>query len=207
MASPWLGWVQQLQAIAQTGQYYDNHPFDRERYQQIQTIATAMLTALADAEPATIADLLEADWGHATPKLDVRGAVFRDDTILLVRERMDGKWSLPGGWVDIGEPPSRAIEREIFEESGFQTRATKLLALYDRSHPRHGHNPAPHHAYKLFFRCDLIGGTATESYETTEVAFFPPDRLPPLSTGRVVESQILRLFEHLAHPDWPTDFD
>lgn len=207
MTREWLTWIQQLQAIAQTGLHYSNHPFDVERYLQLQTIAAAMMAAMADSDPDTVLNLVHLDQGHATPKIDVRGAVFRDNTILLVQERSDGGWTLPGGWVDIGEPPSRAVEREIFEESGFETRATKLVAVYDRNHPRHNHPPLTHHAYKLFFHCELLGGTPQPSYETTAVDFFRLDNLPPLSTGRVVASQIARLFQHRDHPDWPTEFD
>ncbi|MGF1569310.1 MAG: NUDIX hydrolase [Nodosilinea sp.] len=207
MTSPWLAWAQKLQAIAQTGLYYKNHPFDAERYEQVQHIAAEMLATQAQADPAAVLDLLRQDSGHATPKVDVRGVVFQQQKILLVQERSDGGWTLPGGWADIGEPPSRAIEREVFEESGFITQANKLLAVYDRNHPRHGHPPELHHSFKLFFRCAITGGSPTPSYETTAVDFFGPDEIPSLSLNRVVPSQINRCFEHLHHPDWPTDFD
>ncbi|PSN07030.1 ADP-ribose pyrophosphatase, partial [filamentous cyanobacterium CCT1] len=131
MTSPWLRWIQQLQGIAQTGLHYENHPFDTERYKQVQNIADAMLAAIADAEPQTLTDLLRQDVGHATPKIEVRGVVFREGKLLMVQESSDGRWSLPGGWADIGDSPSRAVEREIFEESGYTTRATRLLAVYD----------------------------------------------------------------------------
>jgi ADP-ribose pyrophosphatase YjhB (NUDIX family) len=203
----WLMWAQQLQAIAQTGLHYKNHPFDEERYRQIERIAAEMLATQAQVEMAMVLDFFRQDVGHATPKVEVRGVIFQDQKVLLVQEGMDGQWALPGGWVDMGESPSRAVEREVFEESGFETRATKLLAVYDRSHPRHGHPPAPYSSFKLFFRCEITGGAPTLSYETTGIAFFGADDIPPLSPGRVVPSQLARLFEHLHHPDWPTDFD
>jgi ADP-ribose pyrophosphatase YjhB (NUDIX family) len=207
MNSQWLLWAQKLQAIAQTGLHYKNHPFDSDRYEQILQIANAMLAAQTNLDPGMIHTLTAADYGHVTPKIEVRGIVFQDEKILLVQEHNDGFWAPPGGWADIGEPPSQGVEREVFEESGFQTKATKLLAVYDRNHPRHGHTPALHHSFKLFFRCDLVGGSPTLSYETTAIDFFSRDHLPPLSQGRVVASQIDRFFEHLYHPDWPTDFD
>jgi ADP-ribose pyrophosphatase YjhB (NUDIX family) len=135
----------------------------------------------------------------------VRGAVFRDDMILLVKERSDGGWTLPGGWADVGDSPSDAVVREIVEESGYQTRAVKLLALYDRN--KHAHTPYPYHAYKLFFLCELIGGAPAHSVETDDVAFFRRDAIPELSLTRITPAQIARLFEHYDHPDWPTDFD
>lgn len=208
MSFQWLESAQRLQAIAQNGLTYSENPFDIERYQQIQHIAAEMMAAYSDTEPSLILDLFAKDVGYATPKVDVRAAVFQDNKILLVRERSDGgRWTLPGGWVDVGEPPSLAVEREVLEESGYQTRAVKLVAVYDRSHPRHAHPPFFHHTYKLFFQCDLIGGSAIESHETGEATFFAEAEIPELSVGRVVPTQISRLFEHSRHPDWPTDFD
>ena len=152
MSLQWLEWAQKLQAIAQTGLYYENHPFDVERYEQVQQIAAEMMAAYTNAEPTLVLDMFKQEWGHATPKVDVRGVAFQDGKILLVKERSDGHWTLPGGWADIGEPPSQAVQREVFEESGFETKATKVLAVYERDHPRHGHPPEPHYTFKLFFR-------------------------------------------------------
>lgn len=207
MTSPWLGWIQQLQGIAQTGLHYKNHPFDTERYEQIQAIAAAMLAAQTEADPPTVLNLWQQEQGHATPKVDVRGVVFRDQKILLVQEQSDGLWALPGGWADIGDSPSHAVEREIFEESGFTARATQLLACYDRAHPRHGHPAALHHSYRLVFHCEITGGQATPSYETPAVDFFGPNDIPPLSLGRTGPEQIQRFFDYLKNPDQPTDFD
>lgn len=208
MSVKWLEWAQKLQAIAQNGLTYTEGPFDRDRYQQIQHLAAEIMAEHTGVEPTYVLDLFQQERGYATPKVDVRAAVFRENQILLVREKLDhGLWTLPGGWVDVGEPPSRAIEREVLEESGYQTKAVKLLAVYDRDHPRHGHPPFPHHSYKLFFQCELMGGTPVESHETGEATFFGEDQIPELSLSRVVPSQIQRLFEHYRHPDWQTDFD
>ncbi len=205
MTPKWLEWAQRLQAIAQSGLYYTQNPFEIERYEAVREIAVEIMAAHSDASPESLRALFAHEEGHATPKVDVRGAVFRDDTILLVRERVDGRWTLPGGWVDVGESPSEAVEREVFEESGYRTRAVKLLAVYDRN--KHDHPPHPFHIYKLFFLCELTGGDPSPSAETDGVAFFPEDALPELSMGRVTPEQIRRLFEHYRHPDWPADFD
>jgi len=125
--------------------------------------------------------------------------------VLLVRERSDGKWTLPGGWVDINDSPSGAVVREVFEESGYRARAVKLAALVDKL--RHPHPPGIHHIYKLFFLCELTGGAPAVSSETDAVDFFPVHALPELSTGRVLASQIERLYQHRLHPELPTDFD
>ncbi|MBW4629988.1 MAG: NUDIX hydrolase N-terminal domain-containing protein [Brasilonema octagenarum HA4186-MV1] len=205
MESKWLEWTQKLQAIAQNGLTFSENPYDIERYKVLQAIATEIMSTYSNVEHSYILDLFAREVGYATPKVDVRGVVFRDNTILLVKERLDGCWTLPGGWADIGDSPSEAAVREIFEESGYQTRAIKVLAVYDRN--RQGHTPHQHYIYKLFFLCELVGGSPSASIETEEVGFFPEDNIPELSLGRVTPAQITRLFQHYRDPDLPTDFD
>ncbi len=202
----WLIWARELQAIAQNGLTFSRDRFDIERYHAVREIASAMMAAGSGGEVPIIADLFAGQSGYATPKVDVRGAVFRDDRILLVRERSDGRWALPGGWADINQSASEAVTREIREEAGFETTVRKLAAVYDRS--RHNHSPPfPFHVYKMFFLCDLTGGAARPSDETSEVAFFPMGGLPELSLGRVLPKQIVRMFAHHREPHLPTEFD
>ena len=207
MDPKWLEWAKRLQATAQNGLQYAQSPFDRERFEAVRDIAAEIMAAHTALEPARIHELMDSETGYATPKVDVRGVVFKDDTILMVREKFDGRWTVPGGWADVSETPSEAVVREIREEAGFETRATKILAVYDRS--RQGHVPPyPFHVYKLFFQCELLGGKATTSIETEEVRFFSEGHIPAeLSIPRVNAKQIARFFEHRCHPDWPTDFD
>jgi len=180
-------------------------PFDRERYEAIRVIAAEMLAEGGNWKPEEVLSELSHERGYATPKVDVRAVVFRGNNILLVQERSDERWTLPGGWADVGESPSVAVMREVEEESGYKVRATKLLAVYDKL--RHGHPPATFHAYKLFYRCELEGGVVGESPETRGASFFAEGVLPPLSLGRVTEAQIRRMFEHGRNPALPTDFD
>ena len=201
----WLLWAQQIQALAQAGLTYTEGVFDRERYHALLHIAAEMMAAGSNGDTRQILDLFAQESGYLTPKVDVRGVVFRDDKILLVKERSDGGWTLPGGWADVGDSPAECAVREIREESGYETRAVKLLAIYDRS--RHGHVPHPDYIYKLFFLCDVVGGTAVPSIETEAVDFFAVDALPPLSLSRVTAVQIQRMSAHYHNPDWPTDFD
>lgn len=201
----WLEWGTQIQAIAQNGLTYTDGLFDRERYKVLQAIAAEILATYSNVEPSYVLDLFTQDAGYATPKVVVRGVVFRDDTLLFVKERQDGCWTLPGGWVDIGESPSEAVVREVYEESGYNTRAIKLLAVYDKQ--KHGHPPSLHHTYNLFIQCELLGGAPLANIETEAVGFFGEHEIPELSLTRVVPTQIVRLFEHYRHPDWSTDFD
>ncbi len=203
----WLIWARELQAIAQIGLTYAANDFERVRYEQVRTIAVEMMAASSGAPPQMIRDLFAQQVGYQTPKVDVRGVVFRNGRILLIKELMDnGRWALPGGWADVNESPSEAIVREIREEAGFETRAVKLLAVYDRS--KHPHAPPfPLHVYKLFIRCEITGGQATTSKETGGAEFFGEHDLPELSISRVTPEQIARLFEHERHPQWMADFD
>ena len=203
----WLHWAKQLQAIAQNGLTYAENHYDRERYLQLRQVAAEMFAAGADAEVARVLARLEVEEGYATPKVDVRGAVFHEGRILLVQELADnGRWTLPGGWADPNDSPSRAVEREIYEEAGLEARAVKLIAVYDRS--RHPHAPPhPEHVYKLFFLCAITGGALQGSHETGEGAFFAMDALPELSIGRVTPGQIARCFAHFHDPALPTEFD
>jgi ADP-ribose pyrophosphatase YjhB (NUDIX family) len=201
----WLDWAQRLQAIAQSGLTYCKDKFDIQRYEQIRGIAAEMMADGAGEDVARVEKLFAAQAGYATPKIDVRVAAFRDGRILLVRELEDGRWTLPGGWADVGEPPSIAAAREVVEESGYEVRITKLAAVLDRN--QHGHPPYAFHAYKLFFLGELTGGSPKNSNETADAEFFAEDQLPPLSVLRVTASQIAHLFEHLRQPGLPTSFD
>jgi ADP-ribose pyrophosphatase YjhB (NUDIX family) len=202
----WVKWSRRLMAIAQNGLTYAENHFDRERYEQIRAVAAEMMAEQSEMDDRKVIDLFSGEIGYATPKVDVRGAVFRDDQILLVKERVAGLWTLPGGWADVNESPKEAVVREVMEESGYHTRATKLLAVWDRA--KHPHNPPfPYHIYRICILCELVGGEAATSHETEEVGFYPEDRLPGLSISRVTPGQIARLFEHHRDPDLPTDCD
>lgn len=201
----WLEWAKELSTMAQTGLTYVRDPYDEERYRRIHEISLEMLSAGSDTPIERLRDLFAHEIGHATPKVDVRAAVFTDGKILLVRERRDGCWTLPGGWADVGETPAEATVREVREESGYVVRVTSLLALYDKR--MHAHPPHPFYAYKIFFDCEVIGGEPQHSDETDGVDFFTQDNLPPLSLDRITESQILRLFELHQRGPGPADFD
>lgn len=204
-ARRWLTWARRVAALAQNGLAYAPGDFDRQRYEELRHIAAEMLASSSDASSDEVLALLVPEEGYATPKVDVRGVVFRAGRILLVREREDGLWTLPGGWADAGESPREAVEKEIAEESGYVAQAVKLLAVFDRD--RHGVAPLPWSVYKLFIRCEITGGEPAPSVETTDVRFFDEQELPALSQGRVTEDQIHRMFQHLRDAGLPADFD
>lgn len=207
MEPQWIEWAKALRAIAQTGLHFCESEYDAERYRQIQEIAADIFANHTNTKKEVIVDLFSQEYGYATPKVDVRGAVFKESKILLVREVLDDhRWTLPGGWADVNETPTEAVTREVFEESGFETRAAKLLAVYDRTKQNH-RPPMPYHVYKMFFLCEIVGGGAKSSYETSEVGFFAEDNIPELSISRVLPHQIQRFFEHYRNSNLPTDLD
>jgi len=206
----WIEWARALQAIAQNGLHFTKDGYDRQRFEAVREIAAQMMAAGCDTPAEAIVGLFSEQAGYATPKVDVRGVVFREEEILLVRESDDGRWTLPGGWCDPNESPSESVTREIAEEAGFHTQAVKLLAVFDRA--KHNHLPLhPFHVYKLFIRCEIAGHAAQPSLqpnlETSDAVFFAEDQIPELSIGRVTAAQIARMFQHLRHPEWPSDFD
>lgn len=201
----WLAWARRLQALSQSGLHYSEDVFDDERYREIGRIAAEIMAGHSTVRPERVERFFSEEVGYATPKTDLRAVIFRAGKVLLVRERSDGLWSLPGGWADVGETPSACIEKEVAEEAGFKARAVRLLALYDQR--KRGSVPHPLHSYKAFFLCEIIDGAATPSIETSEVDFFAEDSLPDLSTGRVTAEQIARMFELARNSAGPADFD
>jgi ADP-ribose pyrophosphatase YjhB (NUDIX family) len=201
----WLAIGRELRAIAQIGLTFSRDPYDRQRFERIRELAAAVIAHGSTQPQQELIELFRLDAGYATPKVDVRAAVFSEGRVLLVREISDRAWTLPGGWADVNETPAESVVREVTEESGFEARAIKLAAVYDyRKRNRLHHLDS---IYKLFFVCELTGGSARPSIETSDAAFFPRDALPPLSIGRTTAAQIERMFEHAANPDLPTEFD
>jgi ADP-ribose pyrophosphatase YjhB (NUDIX family) len=203
---PWLDWAKKLAAVAQNGLTFAKDPFDVERYEAVRGIAAELLAAGSGVAVERVLTLLESELGYSTPKVDVRAAVFREGRLLLVKERSDGGWTLPGGWADPCQSAAECVAREVEEESGYRVRPVQLLAVFDRS--KHPHEPPfASHIYKLFFRCELIGGAPAATLETEECAFFAEDALPPLSLTRITQDELAAVFEHCRHPGRPVDFD
>lgn len=206
MALDWLAAAQRLRAMAQTGLTYTKGRFDRERYEELRELSHVMLAELLERPPEHITEAFSVEKGYPTPKVDVRTAVFSEGRVLLVKEWLDGAWTLPGGWADEPDSPRAAAEREVLEESGYLVRVTRLVALRDRRlHPYR-----PQHlggVYKLLFLADLIGGEPRVSNETTDVGFFPLDALPPLSLSRTLPLDLQQAFTHQLDPSLPPTCD
>jgi ADP-ribose pyrophosphatase YjhB (NUDIX family) len=199
MSVKWLEWARRIQAISQAGLAFSKDPYDRERYEELQSVSAEIFSEYSSMDIEKMEGLFKEELGYPTPKVDVRGAVFKEGKILLVKEKQEEKWSLPGGFCEVGLSPAENVVKEIKEESGYETTPKKLLALLDMN--AHPHPPQPFHYYKIFIQCELVGGTASGGTETNAVQFFSEEQLPILSTGRNTESQIHMLFEFLHHPN------
>lgn len=205
MAEELLAIARRLQAISQAGLHYAQDPYDRERYEECRTLGARLLAKATGETSEQLSPRFFQEAGHPTPKIDVRGVVLREGRFLMVREKIDGLWTLPGGWAEVGLSPADNAVKEVFEESGFEVRPVRLLAVLDRM--RHSHPPAFFHLYKVFIQCEIIGGEPTTSIETTEIGFFAPEALPPLSQNRVTEAQLRRLYALIRDPLAPPVFD
>lgn len=205
----WLNWARRIHSLAQAGLAYSADPFDRERYTELLKLSAEMLASTSDLDPVRLEALLFAEIGpkaYATPKVAIRGAAFRGEEVLLVREQFDGgRWTLPGGWMDAGDTPGGAAAREFREETGYEVRVTKLALVQDRDH--HKQSPFLFAILELFFLCEITGGQPCQSLETGESAWFSIHALPTLSLGRVTPAEIAALHHHLLQPDLPTSFD
>jgi ADP-ribose pyrophosphatase YjhB (NUDIX family) len=200
-----LEWAREIQALAQSGYHYAQDDYQRDRCARLMEIAADMISKNSDVGFLPLAKAFSSQTGYATPKIDVRAAVFQDQKLLMVRERLDGGWTLPGGWVDVGDTPSKAAERETWEESGFRVKAIKVVGVYDANR----RNPLEvFHAFKIIFLCSILDGEARPSKETSEVSFFAESEIPENFSGeRTTARHIRDIFFTLRNPGRPTIFD
>ncbi len=201
----WLQWAREIQAVSQTGLTYASSEYEAQRYKRLTEIAAEIIQDHAGVPKERLLQDYAMQVGYATPKVDVRGAVVRDGQILLVQERVDELWCMPGGWADVGDLPSEMVVREVWEESGFHVVPRKVIGVYDAN--RRGRPLELYHAYKLVFLCELTGGAARPSDETLDVRFFSFDDLPPLSLSRTHQRHLVEVEAHLRDPNRPAAFD
>jgi ADP-ribose pyrophosphatase YjhB (NUDIX family) len=199
MENYWLETAKKLQAMAQSGLAYCTNQYDIERYEELRDISADMMSKYTDTEITMVKSLFCNETGYQTPKVDIRGVIFKDNKILMVREKLDGAWALPGGWADIGLTPAEVAVKEVKEEAGLQVKPIRLLAVFDKK--CHPHPPSPYHVYKIFILCEIVGGSLRTGMETSDARFFGSHELPELSVERNTESQIKIMFEYLENPN------
>ena len=202
--SIWLKWAKELQFIGQAGLTYSQDSFDRERFDRIREISAEIMSYQTELPFVKIKDLFCNEEGFQTPKLDTRAAIFKDEKILLVQEK-DGRWSLPGGWVDVNQTIKTNTEKEVLEESGLHVIASKIIAVQDRN--KHNYPPFPYNVCKVFVMCKLLGGTFRPNTETLQIEYFSINDLPDLSEERNSFEQIKMCFKAHNTDTWEVLFD
>lgn len=205
MKNKWLEWAREIQALCQTGLAFASTEYEIQRYKRLIEISSEIISSHTNLDKSNLEKILMAQPGYATPKVDVRAAVFNKGKILLVQERTDNNWAMPGGWADVGDFPASVAERETFEESGFIVKAKKVIGVFDAN--RSGRPLEFFHAFKIVFLCELIGGEAKTSNETSDVNFFDLSSLPPLSENRTNMKHINEIIAHLQDENRPAYFD
>lgn len=205
MKEKWLEWAMRLQAIAQAGLSFGETRYDIDRYQQIRNLSVEIIREYTGLDEKKARDLFASETGYQTPKVDIRAAVFKDDRILMVKEKADGAWSLPGGWADVNTSIKESVIRECLEEAGARVIPKRIIAIHLAD--RHYDFPYPYSIYKIFVESDLIENHFSENTETLEAGFFSPDSLPPLSTERNTKEQIEMCFEVKKHKLFEPVFD
>ena len=203
--SRWLVWAREIQALAQTGLTFSTTGYEVKRYHRLARIAAEITAVHADLDREAVYRGFLEQPGYATPKIDVRGAVVREGKILMVQERMDGRWCMPGGWADVGDRPSDMVAREVLEESGFRVKAEKVIGVFDAN--REGRPLSFFHAYKIVFLCRILGGKSRPSDETLDARFFSFNDLPELSSPRTTVRHLQEVQAHLKDPDRAAAFD
>ena len=199
MSFDWLQIAKEIQSISQAGLTYTENKYDIERYQRLRDLSVSILKEYTDAPVEKIRTLFTSEEGYQTPKIDVRGVIFREGKILMVRESIDGKWTLPGGWADVGYSPFEIAEKEIFEEAGIKVTPERLLAVFDKM--KHSHPPDIYHVYKFFILCRDSGQDVKPGMETTDVGWFGRDENLPLSELRITREQINIMFDFYDNPE------
>jgi len=202
MTFTWLDIAKEIQSIAQAGLTYSDNKYDQERYRRLREISIKILQEYTGVQTEKIRNLFANEEGYQTPKVDIRGVVFREGKILMVREAIDGKWTLPGGWADVGYSPFEIATKEIYEEAGITVLPERLLAVFDKM--KHSHPPDIYHVYKLFILCIDTGEIVKPGMETIEADWFDREEIPALSELRITRKQIDIMFDFYDHPDKET---
>jgi ADP-ribose pyrophosphatase YjhB (NUDIX family) len=205
MNTKWLEWASRLRSIAHAGITFSTDKYDLDRYEQIRKLSVEILAEHTGVSQEKIYDLFAGETGYQTPKVDIRSAVIKDDKILLVREKIDGAWSLPGGWADVNTTVSESAIRECLEEAGAIVTPKRIIAIQLGN--KHNNPLFLYTIYKIFIECELIENNFKENTETLEAGFFALNDLPVLSTERNTLDQVIMCFESKKHKKFETIFD
>ena len=201
----WLEWAREIQQLSQTGLAFAKTEYEKKRYKRLTELTAEMIDYYTQLDRDSVEKVFMKQPGYATPKIDVRAAVIKDGKILLVQEKSDERWAMPGGWADVGNIPSEVAIRETEEESGFVVKPIKVVGVYDAN--REGGYLEFFHAFKIVFLCDPISGEAKPSDETIDVKYFSFEELPPLSMNRTNNNHLEEIQLHINDSNRQAYFD
>jgi 8-oxo-dGTP pyrophosphatase MutT (NUDIX family) len=201
----WLERAREIQSLAQTGITFAENHFQRQSYNRLLEIASEIVKEHTHLSADDVYDNFKLHKGYATPKIDVRGAVFKDGKLLMIEEKMGGGWTMPGGWAGVGDFPAASAEREVWEETGYEVAAKRIICVYDANRVK----PLNFfHAFKIVFLCEIISGSPRTSVETIAVCFFGPEDIPDHFAGERTNARHIRdAFAVLNNPKLPIIFD
>lgn len=198
--------VIRLKAVADTGLLYAKNEYDIERYKEIEEISLRLLSQVSGHTMEALQLNLPLSKDYPTAKVDIRCLILSADTkVLLVRESIDGKWSLPGGWADVGFTPKETAIKECKEETGLDVDVKALLAVFDKK--MHPHPYEPFYVYKMVFHCEAVSSVIEKGWDVLEVQYFDMKELPDLSENRILKSQIRLAVQKVIAQDFKTYFD
>jgi ADP-ribose pyrophosphatase YjhB (NUDIX family) len=207
MEHSWLIALKRLHALATSGLAFTDSDYEKDRYTEIQSLVSDLLSEFSRLQISDIDRALEhPEGGYQTPKLDVRAAVIQNNKILLVQEKTDSRWALPGGYADVGLSAAQNAVKEVWEEAGIRVGTSKLYAVRHKAKGKF--KPDLRDFYKLYFLCDQCDDADLQAgSEVMEAEFFSLDELPELSTGRTIVDDLERAFQHFDDRHLPTFFD
>lgn len=198
--------IKRLKALADTGLLYATNDYDRERYGELREISFRLLEAVSGHSVEDLHQHFPLLADYPTAKVDIRGLLLSPGgKVLLVRESGDGRWSLPGGWADVGHSPKETIIKEFREETGLEVAPKALVAVFDkRLHP---HPPQAFYVYKMVFYCEALSTELARGFDVLDVQYFDIDALPPLSEDRILESQVRLVYGKVRKGAWEAEVD
>lgn len=193
--------ILKVQSIAKIGLIYSKDPYAITNYQEINKMSLEFLEKFMEVK-FDRPNYFSKDI-YPTPNISVRTVILnaKRDKVLMVREASLGTYSLPGGWADLYDSPSKAAKNECSQEAGADVEIVRLVGITDRT-PFKSSASIPE--YVIIFEGKVIGKLHEHEYETDDVGWFEIDNLPEISRKSSKE-ELLRMI--VAARDNKTIFD
>jgi ADP-ribose pyrophosphatase YjhB (NUDIX family) len=189
-----------LQAIAHNGLLFASRHSDRDRYCVLRDIAVEMMAACSDARLEDVVATFDGGEGYATPRIDVRCAIFDRGRLRLVPAESDGEWGLPGGWAAPNVSPSENARRHVSSVLGCSVRIERVLAVWEEFGELSAELVYP--TYHIVFLCSGEGESSVKVGELFSLSEVEHLSLSPSYRGR-----LMKLFSLAEGGRCESDFD